>query len=311
MPALNSFVSTRSLVLGMADERGAIDAAELYDVADACGFTVHQVRLCIARLVADGLLSQNGRGRKASLQETKRARQLVDPGLDHLRFAWSQDTNREPWDGRWHLVAFALDEEHRPERAVLREELLWTGAALGGGLYVSPNPWEERVSGVARELGVEDRLVLAEADELTVGKTTDGREIVASLWPIEEVADRWRSFVDDMSPLVQRIRTAHKRNTFDRIEFLAATVEMTARFELCMLADPLIPPELLPENWPGPAGRALLLSSNEFFEAARERAGTPSLTRRYDAIMAELIADSGSRTTVRRSRSRTTKAPQA
>jgi len=168
-------VTTRELVLGMVGDDGRIDAGELYDVAEISGFTYHQVRLCLARLVDEGLLDQEGRGRRATFTATAAGHRTIDPEADFLRLAWAQDAGLAGWDGAWHLVGFALGEDHRDARNTFRDHLV---AVLGGGnllpgLYVSAHQWEPLVLPVAVELGIADRIVVAETRELTVGAACD------------------------------------------------------------------------------------------------------------------------------------------
>src|SRR5205814_3033424 len=60
-------------------------------------------------------------------------------------------------DRQWRLVAFAVPESRRPARDTFRDRLLALGgAAVQGGLYVSPHPWHKDVQAEA------DRLELGE-----------------------------------------------------------------------------------------------------------------------------------------------------
>ncbi len=74
----SSFRST-TFVTETVQPDGALLAPEVYDVGGALGFTTHWSVLCFARLVADGLVTQVGRGRKAVLRATTR-HELVQPG---------------------------------------------------------------------------------------------------------------------------------------------------------------------------------------------------------------------------------------
>ena len=63
-------VPTRVLVFGMMRADGTVDAAELLPVAEACGQTPEQVRSCLRRLSAEGLLTRTGSGQRARYDAT-------------------------------------------------------------------------------------------------------------------------------------------------------------------------------------------------------------------------------------------------
>ena len=101
-------IPTRVLLESMLRTDGTIDAGELYLVANALGMSDQQVRLCIRRAVADGQLVQDGRGRRAVLHATDAMRDAFAPDVEFVRFAYDQDDGEVPWDGSWHVVAFAI-----------------------------------------------------------------------------------------------------------------------------------------------------------------------------------------------------------
>src|SRR5436305_14646716 len=64
-PTRSIEIPTRTLVFGLVGEDGTILASELYPVAQACGQTAEQVRLCLRLLVAEGLFVRRGSGSDA------------------------------------------------------------------------------------------------------------------------------------------------------------------------------------------------------------------------------------------------------
>src|SRR5688572_4253243 len=139
-------IPTRVLVLGMAHEDGTILTEELLPVAEACGLTPDQVRSCLRRLVTEGLFDREGAGRATRFVAT--ARGLAELGLtaERTRLAYVQDAAGRGWDRQWRLVAFAVAERQRGARDAFRDHLIELGgAAIQGGLYVSPHPWHKDV----------------------------------------------------------------------------------------------------------------------------------------------------------------------
>ncbi|MUM15917.1 transcriptional regulator [Mycobacterium sp. CBMA271] len=248
---MNAEVSTRSVVESMIREDATIDAGELYDVANLLGMSDQQVRLCIKRLVAEGRFVQDGRGRKAILRATETMARTLEPDLEFVRFMYEQDRGLAPWDGRWHLVAFAVPESARPARDAMRDAILRLGGApIQGGLYASANPWEDRIDSTATQLGVADHVTTFTTANIAIGGKGGARQLAERLWPIDAIADRHRRLLTVAEETLLALRTA------TRIERLTLAVALAAEFTQAVEPDPLLPPQLLPQPWVGTAARA-------------------------------------------------------
>ncbi|MFE6865863.1 PaaX family transcriptional regulator C-terminal domain-containing protein [Kitasatospora sp. NPDC057692] len=287
-------VATRTLVEGMVRVDGTIDAGELYGVAGALGMTDQQVRLCIKRMAADGLLVQEGRGRRAVLRETDRARRAAEPEVEFVRHMYAQDAGLAPWDGRWHLVAFAVPESARAARDALREALVRLGgAAVQGGVYVSANDWEPYVGAEVDRLGVRDCVTLLTSTDLRVGGEDDPLAVARRLWPLDELAEGHRRLAALAADRLARLTAEAPDDAPARVEQLAIAVELAAEFTRATEPDPLLPPELLPRPWPGAEARALAADCWRLLRRAEQGAPEPGprFFQRYDALMAEITGE--------------------
>ena len=177
------------LVFGVARHDGSIAAADAFAVAEACVRSPEQVRSCLRRLVAEGLFERQGTGQRATYLPTDAGlRALSTMGIRAVQ-ARQQDLERRDWDGRWHLVAFAIPEARRAARDTLRERLGGLGgAAVHNGLYVSPHDWDKDVTSVSAELGVAEHVTQAATDRLTVGGESEPRALARRLWRLDELA---------------------------------------------------------------------------------------------------------------------------
>ena len=269
--------------MAMVHDDGSLVAAEIYDIGERLGFTVHQIRLVFARLVQEGLFDQEGRGRKAILRSTSRNELLHGPEVEWLRLAFAQDAGRAEWDKQWHLVAFQLDETRRAERTSLRDVLTEMAAApLAGGLYVHALDWDDQVRSVAKELGIEANVTLATATQLEVGGARKPKEIAERLWPLHDIAAAYRAFIDQFAPSVRQ------KSKHDATTELAQVMTLVAAFEQCIRQDPLLPPQLLPKNWPGATARQVLREGSNRLAIVRQQASVPLLFSRYDDLFDEL-----------------------
>ncbi|KOG61338.1 repressor [Streptomyces griseoflavus] len=249
-------IPTRMLVHALIRDDGTVDADELYTVAAALGMSDQQVRLCVKRLVAEGRFTHEGRGRRAVLHATEDTRHALAPNADFLRHAFRQDAGLAPWDGVWHLAAFAVPEAARTARDALRETLVHLGGApLQGGLYVCANAWEPYVEDAAHRLGAHDALTLLTTTDLRRGDTEDPAELARRLWPLAEIADRYHRL-----GRLARPRLARLTDDTDLCPSALVTiaVELAAELSRAMEPDPLLPPQLLPHPWPGTQARDLV-----------------------------------------------------
>jgi phenylacetic acid degradation operon negative regulatory protein len=284
---------TRMLVFGVARHDGSIPAAEAFAVADACRRSGEQVRSCLRRLVAEGLFVRAGVGQRATYHPT-------DDGLRALaafggRAVQAHVEDRRPagWDGCWHLAAFAVPEARRADRDALRDRLgALGGASVHNGLYVSPHPWHKDVMACAEQLGVVEHVTLARTDDLTVGGVGDPRELASRLWPVGDVADRYRAFLDRWSRVADRLAAMERAHEqLPDSAFLPGALAMALAYRSCLDADPLLPAELLPRPWPGRAARDLLVRSRRLALRIRAERGRPALFATFDDLIQSLPGD--------------------
>lgn len=278
-------VPTRMLVHALIREDGTVGADELYTVANTLGMSDQQVRLCVKRLVAEGRFTHEGRGRKAQLYATEDTTRALAPNADFLRHAFRQDAGLAPWDGVWHLAAFAVPESARTARDALRETLVHLGGApLQGGLYACANAWEPYVEEAAQRLGAQSALTLLTTTDLRRGDTQEPVELARRLWSLPEIADRYHRLSRIARPRLARLTGPAG---LPASALLTIAVELAAELTRAMEPDPLLPPQLLPQPWPGTQARELIARC---WAALHERDGgeaRPVLFRLYADITRE------------------------
>lgn len=290
MPRTTVPIPTRVLVTGMAHEDGTIRADEVYPVAEACGQSAEQVRSCLRRLVSEGLFTRIGSGRTAVYTPTESGQDLLTYNMQRLRLSYAQDRAGRGWDRKWHLVGFAVPEARRAVRDGFRDVLLGMGgAAVQGGLYVSPHPWEDDVRREAKRLGMVEHLTLASTPELEVAGVRDPRELASTLWPLAQVASRYERFVESYRGLPDRLEDLKRRHgRLADTDFLPLALTMAVAYTECSSRDPYLPPELLPRPWPGRAARDIVVRSRRLALLLREEAGRPALFGMFDEMLETL-----------------------
>src|SRR3954454_3693009 len=277
-------IPTRVLVLGMAHENGTILSEELLPVAEACNLTADQVRSCLRRLVAEGLFTRQGTGRSTTFVATEHGMAALGTTVERTRLAYVQDAAGRGWDRQWRLIAFAVPERDRQARDTFRDHLIELGgAAIQGGLYVSPHPWHKDAQAEAERLGITDAVTYATTDDLDVAGEHDPRKLAAALWPIDDLAKAYERFNERHRHIPDRLHTMRERRQhLPDSAFLPAALAMTVAYNACAGDAPLLPPELLPRPWPGRTARELLMSSRRLALALRKGQGRPALFRWFD-----------------------------
>lgn len=249
-------IPTRTLVESMLRADSSIDAGELYAVGNALGMSDQQVRLCVRRLIGDGQFVQEGRGRKAVLRATDAMRRSIAPDVEYLRYMYAQDRGDAPWDGVWHLVAFAVPEAVRQARDAMRDAIVRLGgAAIQGGLYVCANPWESEINAAAQEFDVSAYLTTMTSRDLRLGDIDTPRALAERLWPLDRLAAGHAWLRQLAERQLDRLRSGESLSETVR---LTITVELAAEFSRVHDPDPLLPPELLPAPWIGAEARSVV-----------------------------------------------------
>ncbi len=263
----NATIPTRLLVIGMTDGQGVVQADRLFNVARACGQTDEQVRSCLRRMISERVFVREGRGRKARYVPTARGREELRVSSERAQRAFTQDAHSlsanpaGTWDGRWRLIGFEVPEALRADRDEFRSTLIssFGAAGLQSGLYVTPHPCREVVAGTIDRLSLSKHTFFATTDELVVHGETDARKIARVLWPVDDLARRYRHLNDQFRAVVERTRDLQEKGQRLPAErLLPGTLRMAVSFMDVHYNDPLLPPELLPQPWPGREARALV-----------------------------------------------------
>jgi phenylacetic acid degradation operon negative regulatory protein len=192
------------------------------------------VRTAMSRLTADSWFERNKIGRNSFYRLVQSGRQTFDIATRHIYGAPASD-----WTGRFELLLIGNGGDRDASRDALKN------AGFGSplpGVWVAPSgvPVPKEAAGCIRlEVSAEDE---------------SGRRLLSESWPLERTADAYQKFMKTFEPL---------RGWLGRGEQLADVDAFTARILLIhhyrrvVLRDPLLPPPLLPSDWPGSAARTL------------------------------------------------------
>ncbi|MBX3314334.1 MAG: PaaX domain-containing protein, C- domain protein [Actinobacteria bacterium] len=209
----------------------------LVATARLLGVSEGSARTAISRMVAAGELEATDGGYRlaGSALLTRQTRQdLSRTGVDG------------PWDGTWRTVVVTAEARPAADRVELRAALAALRfAELREGIWLRP---DNLPAGVLPDA---ERTVRAQCRALSARPLDDGpAELAAELWPLDAWATTARALHEELSVMDDRLVAG---DTDALSEGFVVAAHALRHFQ----ADPLLPPVLLPDDWPGPALRAV------------------------------------------------------
>lgn len=206
------------------------------------------VRTAVSRLAADGWLERDKEGRKSFYRLAPRGRERFEAAVEHV-----YNPHRAEATGRFELLLIGDGARREAARAALAE------AGFGSplpGVWVAPEG-----AAVPSEAADAIRLDVAAAE-------TTGRRLVAASWALARTAAAYRQFVETFSPLEAWIADT---GALAPDEAVLARILLIHHYRRVILRDPLLPPALLPEDWPAGEARAVCARIYRALLAASER----------------------------------------
>ena len=223
----------------IAPRGGAITLASLIGLMNPFGLTERLVRTSVARLAADDWLAGRRVGRRSEYRLAPSGRQRF---IEATRRIYGGPVTE--WSGRWTLVLMPGSTAARRRR--IRETLLWEGfGELGSGVLAHPTLTRADTLGHLEAAGLADSPILLEAQSSGAGAD---RQLVGEGWDLRELAARYARFIRHFEPVLPVVREP----LAPADAFLVRTL-LVHEYRKIHLRDPLLPPSLLPADWPGTA----------------------------------------------------------
>lgn len=215
-----------STLLGVVPPR--LPALALVRSGELFGLREGATRTALSRMAAAGEVVAEGG-----------AYCLAGPLLDrHERQQRARRTEQPPWDGTWVLALVTPARRSAPDRASFRDaarRLLL--AEVRSGVWARPDD-------VAADRRPESYDTVDAQVTWVRGARPDDVDTFVTSFALEEWADRARELIDELG-------TAQAGLDHGSADALAATFVLSATVLRHLVADPSLPEELLPDDWPG------------------------------------------------------------
>jgi phenylacetic acid degradation operon negative regulatory protein len=152
-------------------------------------------------------------------------------------------TRDNSWDGRFDLVVIDPPTQ-RADRGRLASSLSFLGyGAIDTATWVAARPTDE-VETLLDEAGIRFERFTASHS----GGVDGAVALVRRAWNLAEIGAAYEEFVRELSPMVSSIGSRS-----DDEEAYAARFRLVHAWRTFLFRDPQLPPELLPDRWPGSA----------------------------------------------------------
>ena len=210
----------------LGEEPPELPVSHLVHLAGLFGINENRARVALSRMAAAGEVTTDGAGRY------RLAGRLLER---QARQNESRQGESVPWKGEWRMAVIVTTGRSAEERTARRKRLVLARLA------------EQREGFWLRPDNIELRPDPAHDPDLALysgAPDVPPDELVASLWDLDGWAGR-----------AEALRVELARLTPSGPADLAPGFELSAAVLRHLLADPLLPEELLPGSWPGRALR--------------------------------------------------------
>ncbi|WP_426404409.1 PaaX family transcriptional regulator C-terminal domain-containing protein [Streptomyces sp. R-07] len=226
---------------GRAPDDSPVPVAALIRLLGVLGVDAPSVRSSVSRLKRRGLLLP-GRtaGGAAGYAVSEDARRLLDDG-DRRIYARTEPKLSEGWV----LAVFSVPEAERHKRHLLRSRLARLGFGTAApGVWIAPARLYEETRNALERLELSPYVDLFRGEHLGYTATA---EAVARWWDLPAIAGLHEEFLAAHEPVLRAWRTAPAGPEDAYRDYLLA-LDSWRRLPY---ADPVLPAELLPDDWPG------------------------------------------------------------
>lgn len=239
---------------------GWISIAALIELLGELDVDPQAIRSAASRMKRAGLLESRKVSGVAGYELSSMATEILDDG-DTRIFRNPTD----PDDSRWVVAMFSVPEAQRQDRYAIRSGLARLGFGPGpASSWIAPVCVLSEAERMLERDGLSGYVSLWRADYVGFG---DAAAVAARAWDLDEIAGRYRDFVDLAQATVPDPVTGDRS---DRQAFVDYLNVLSAWRPLPYL-DPGLPDTVTPPDWPAAQARAQFADHHQHLRPAAMR----------------------------------------
>jgi phenylacetic acid degradation operon negative regulatory protein len=231
----------------VAPHGGVIWLGSIIRLAELLGVNERYVRTSVYRLSQEKWLASERIGRKSYYRLTSSGRQRFEQAFRRIYYP-----PRNTWNGEWQLVILPSSLAASEWDAV-RKELLWAGyGGVAPGVLAHPSADTKTLLGVLQDSGAGDKVIAMTAGSIGALDSRPLQELAHECWNLDGIHATYGQLIDRLEPVVRALR---KADALDPEQCFVLQTIVMHDFRRALLQDPLLPAQLLPQDWSGNVAR--------------------------------------------------------
>lgn len=225
---------------------GPVPVSALIRLLGAAGVDAPSVRSSVSRLKRRGfVLPARAADGSAAYELSEEARQLLDDGDRRIY-------GGPPASDEWLMAVFSVPEQERNKRHLLRSRLARLGfGTVAPGVWIAPAGLAEETEHTLSRLRLTPYVELFRGAHLGFAPTA---EAVARWWDLTALAKQHEEFLDLHEPALRALQSGPDPTPEEAYRGYLLALDSWRRLPY---ADPGLPRELLPADWPGDRAAAV------------------------------------------------------
>ncbi len=233
----------------VAPRGGTLWLGSLLPLLHAFGINDSQARTAMSRLTDDKWFVAERRGRKSFYTLTRSGRGRFDAATRRI-----YSSAPPAWSGAFCLVITPGGAS--AWRDQLRKELGWIGfGSLASGVLIHPDPDGAALEEVLSKVSpTASRPIIIRGGGDPAASATSLSRLVDDCWALQDLAHDYDGFVARFGALGRALNNGAELSAW---ECMLARIMLIHDYRRIILRDPLLPAELLPQDWAGTQARRL------------------------------------------------------
>jgi phenylacetic acid degradation operon negative regulatory protein len=256
----------------IAPRGGEAWVGSLLPLLESLGINDSQVRTALSRLSADGWFDRQPVGRRSYYGLSRSGRRRFEEATRRI-----YGGPPSGWEGAWRIVV--IPGGPTQQRELLRKELGWLGfGELSPNTLIHPNADLTAFASVVEDLPEAERPVVIAGESAVGTARATLRGLVSECWNLDGLGTEYGAFCARFRPLAAALESGLAPGPLPALQ---ARILLIHDYRRLILRDPMLPPELLPDDWVGWQAfqlaaaiyRALVAPAERWLDAIETRDG--------------------------------------